>query len=179
MIPEFSSRDTIRKLWWLHDSFWHAALVRELGPEKANPFNLEATEKTARMLTNMLLREGVIRRPDNIRQLMEVFKAVWKNAFFNELYIDEPIEYKENRALWVGRRCHAYDSLKRAGLLSGYQCGCHALRNGVMRALRLKPLHSIEESLVKGDGRCVIRLVFVPFTPKPFLSEGSTSSFES
>jgi hypothetical protein len=34
------------------------------------------------------------------------------------------------------------------------------VRNGVMRALRLKPLHEIKESLVKGDGRCVIEITF-------------------
>lgn len=27
-IPEFASVDTLRRLWWLHDSFWHAALVK-------------------------------------------------------------------------------------------------------------------------------------------------------
>ena len=160
MIREFSSRETIRKLWWLHDSFWHGALIREVGPERASQLNQEVTEKIFRMMTNTLLREGVIRRPQNIRDLMEVFRVVWKNAFFDELYIHEPIEYSGNRARWTGSRCHAYDSLKRADLLAGYRCGCHALRNGVMKALRLKPLHSIEESLVRGDGRCVIRLAF-------------------
>jgi len=34
-IPEFPSVDTLRKLWWLHDSFWHAALVKELGFEQS------------------------------------------------------------------------------------------------------------------------------------------------
>jgi len=40
-IPEFASVDTLRRLWWLHDSFWHAALVKELGFEQANRINLE------------------------------------------------------------------------------------------------------------------------------------------
>jgi hypothetical protein len=32
-IPEFQSVDTLRRLWWLHDSFWHAEgeEVREKG----------------------------------------------------------------------------------------------------------------------------------------------------
>lgn len=30
-IPEFASVDTLRRLWWLHDSFWHAALVKGHG----------------------------------------------------------------------------------------------------------------------------------------------------
>jgi hypothetical protein len=40
-IPEFQSIDTVRRLWWLHDSFWHAALVKELGFERANRINAE------------------------------------------------------------------------------------------------------------------------------------------
>lgn len=159
-LEEFRSKDTIKRLWWLHDSFWHAALVKEMGPERANRFNLEVSEKIFRMLTNMLLREGVIRRPNSIQELMQIFKTVWKNAFFDDLYIDEPIEYEGNTALWIGSQCHAFDSLKRADLLSGYECGCKALRNGVMKALRLKPLHDIKESLIKEDGRCVIQLTF-------------------
>lgn len=159
-VEEFRSKDTIRRLWWLHDSFWHAALIKEMGHEKANRFNLEVSEKIFRMLTNRLLREGIIQRPNSIQELMQVFKTVWKNAFFDDLYVHEPIEYKGNTAVWVGTRCHAFDSLKRAGLLSGYECGCQALRNGVMKALRLKPLHEIKESLPKGDRRCVIQLTF-------------------
>ena len=159
-LQEFRSRDTIRRLWWLHDSFWHAALIKELGPEEANRFNLEVSEKIFRMLTNMLLRERIIQRPDSIQDLMQIFKVVWKNAFFDELYIHEPIEFKGNTAVWIGTRCHAFDSLNRAGLLSGYTCGCQALRNGVMKPLRLEPLHQIKESLAKGDGRCVIELTF-------------------
>jgi len=159
-LEEFNARDTVRKLWWLHDSFWHGALIKELGPEEANRFNLGVSEKIFRMLTNMLLRERIIQRPGSIQDLMQVFKVVWKNAFFDDLYIHELIEYKGNTAVWIGTRCHAYDSLKRAGLLSGYECGCQALRNGVMKALRLKPLHRIKENLIKGDGRCVIELTF-------------------
>jgi len=161
-LNEFKSRDSIKKLWWLHDSFWHAALVKEMGAEKANRFNLEATEKVFRMLTIMLLREKIIRRPASIRDLMEIFKTVWKNAFFDDLYIDEPIEYRGNTAIWIGTQCHAFDSLKKADLLSGYECGCQALRNGVMKALRLEPSHEIKESLVRGDSRCVIELSLDP-----------------
>jgi len=159
-LKEFGSKDTIRRLWWLHDSFWHAALVREMGHEGANRFNLEATEKIFRMLTNMLLRERLIKRPGSIQELMQIFKTVWKNAFFDDLYINDPVSYEENSALWIGSRCHAFESLKRADLLQGYACGCHALRNGVMKALGLKPLHEIKESLVKGDSRCVIQVTF-------------------
>jgi hypothetical protein len=159
-LQEFRSKNTLRKLWWLHDSFWHAALIREMGPEEANRINLEVSEKIFRMLTNMLLRERIIQRPDSIQDLMQIFKVVWKNAFFDDLYIHEPIEYKGNTAVWIGTRCHAFDSLNRAGLLSGYECGCQALRNGVMKALRLKPLHQIRENLIRGDDRCVIELSF-------------------
>ena len=45
-------------------------------------------------------------------------------------------------------------------MTKGYACGCQAIRKGVMKALRLKPIHSIEESLVNGDGRCVIKFSF-------------------
>jgi len=62
-IPSFKSDDTLKKLWWLHDSFWHAALIRELGPDRANEFNLEVSEKLFRMLTNTLLREKSLQRP--------------------------------------------------------------------------------------------------------------------
>jgi len=161
-IPSFKSDDTLKKLWWLHDSFWHAALIRELGPDRANEFNLEVSEKLFRMLTNTLLREKSLQRPRSIQDLMFVFKSVWKNAFFENLYVNDPIEYSGNTAIWTGTRCHAYDSLKRAGLMEGYECGCQALRNGVMKALRLKPLHEIKESLVKGDERCVIEITFSP-----------------
>ena len=29
-IPRFKSKDTTNKLWWLHDSFWHAEAFKEL-----------------------------------------------------------------------------------------------------------------------------------------------------
>ena len=161
-IPEFQSVDTLRRLWWLHDSFWHAALVKELGFERANQINLEVAEKLFRMMTNQLLRERVIQRPRSIQVLMTIFKIVWKNAFFDALYINEPIAYDGDTAVWVGSRCHVYDSLIKANMLDGYECGCQALRNGVMKALRLKPLHEIKESLVSGDGRCVIEITFSP-----------------
>ena len=161
-LPELSSKDALKKLWWLHDSFWHAAVVRELGVERANQLNLEVSEKISRMLTIMLLREKIIRRPISIQELMGVFKVFWKNAFFDELYVNEPIEYGEEAAVYAGTRCHAYSSLSKAGMLDGYECGCQAVRNGVMKALRLNPLHEIKESLVKGDGRCVIRITFSP-----------------
>jgi hypothetical protein len=165
-IPEFASVDTLRKLWWLHDSFWHAALVKELGFEQANRLNLEAGEKIFRMMTNQLLREKMIKRPRSIQDLMPIFRAVWKNAFFDGLYIDEPVTYKGNTAVWIGSKCHAYEAVRKGRLLDGYECGCQAVRNGVMKALRLKPLHFIKESLVKGDGRCVVVTTFVPITSK-------------
>jgi hypothetical protein len=162
LIREFKSSETLNRLWWLHDSFWHAELAREVGPDLANRFNLVASEKIFRMLTIMLLREKIIHRPRSIQELMFVFKTVWKNAFFDELYINEPTEYEVDTALWTGTRCHVYDSLRRANLLEGYECGCRALRNGVMKALRLKPIHEIRESLVKGDSRCLIEITFSP-----------------
>ena len=165
-IPEFKSVDTLRKLWWLHDSFWHATLVKELGFERANRINLQAAEKLFRMMTNQLLREKLIERPRSIQDLMPVFRAVWKNAFFGGLYIDEPVTFHGNTAIWIGSRCHVYEAIKKARMLAGYECGCQAVRNGVMKALRLKPLHEIKESLVKGNGRCVVETTFVPLTDK-------------
>lgn len=156
------SRDTLKRFWWLHDSFWHAALVRELGHETANRINLAVAERFFRMMTYQLLRQGLIQRPRSIQELMGVFRVVWKNAFFDDLYVEEPIYYEGETATWIGMRCHVYESISRAGMLAGYACGCQAVRNGVMRALRLRPLHEIKESLVKGDGRCVIVTTFAP-----------------
>jgi len=161
-IPELTSRDSLTKLWWLHDSFWHAALVKKVGLEQANQINLEVTEKLFRMMTNRLLREKVIQRPRSIQDLLSIFKVVWKNAFFDNLYINEPIHYDGDTAIWTGSQCHVYDSLKKANMLEGYTCGCQSVRNGVMKALRLKPLHDIKESLVRGHGRCVIEITFSP-----------------
>jgi len=161
-IRELKPDDTRNKLWWLHDSFWHAEIVKELGPDLANRLNLAVSEKIFRMLTITLLRERIIQRPRSIQELMFVFKTVWKNAFFDGLYINEPINYEGDTAIWTGTRCHAYDSLSKANMLEGYECGCQALRNGVMKALRLKPIHEIKQSLAKGDGRCIIKITFSP-----------------
>ena len=162
LIQKFKSNETLNRLWWLHDSFWHAAIIKELGPDRANRLNLEVSEKIFRMLTITLLREKIIERPRSIQELMSIFKTVWKNAFFDELYINEPIAYERNTATWTGSRCHVYESLRKANMLEGYECGCQALRNGVMKALHLKPIHEIKESLFKGDGRCVIKVTFCP-----------------
>ena len=96
----------MNKLWWFHDSFWHAALIRELGLDQANRLNLEVSEKIFRMITLTLLREKSIQRPRSIHELMFVFKTVWKNAFFDELYINEPITYDGDTAIWTGKQCH-------------------------------------------------------------------------
>jgi len=100
LIKRFKSNETVNKLWWFHDSFWHAALVRELGPDRANRLNLEVSEKIFRMITLTLLREKIIQRPRSIHELMFVFKTVWKNAFFDELYINEPITYDRDIRLF-------------------------------------------------------------------------------
>jgi len=152
--------DEIKKLWWLHDSFWHASLMREFGPEKANRINLETNERLFRMLTMMLLKKGLIKKPESIEDLMGIFKTIWKTCFFDDMYVNEPITFDGNTATWTGCECNAYESISRADLISDYECGCKAIRNGVMKALRLKPLHTIEESLVNGNGRCVVKLVF-------------------
>ncbi len=70
--------------------------------------------------------------------------------------------FEGNVATWTGHQCNAYDSLNAAKMTKGYACGCQAIRNGVMKALRLKPIHSIEESLIDGDDRCVIKFSFDP-----------------
>ena len=71
------------------------------------------------MITLTLLREKIIQRPSSIQELMFVFKTVWKNAFFDELYINEPITYEEDTAIWTGSQCHAYGSLSEAPRLVG------------------------------------------------------------
>ncbi|GEM_PF-1138560 len=165
-LAEFKERDSLKRLWWIHDSFWHAALVRRLGPQEAGRINLEVNEKSFRMITNTLLRKKVIQRPNSIEDLMNIFRVIWKNVFFDDLYIHDPIEIQGDTAVWTGTRCHAYDSLKKAGMLAGYICGCQGLRNGVMKALHLKPLHEIKESLITGHGRCVVTVTFAP-TDRP------------
>ncbi len=148
-IPEFASVDTLRKLWWLHDSFWHAALVKELGFEQANRINLAAAEKLFRMMTNQLLKQKVIKRPRSIQDLFPIFRVVWKNAFFDGLYIDEPVAYKGNTAVWIGSRCHAYESVRKARLLEGYECGCQAVRSA--SALYVNLIEGMSQSDKRGD----------------------------
>ncbi len=154
--------NTAKKLWWLHDSYWHATVVRELGEEKANKLNLEANERFFRKYTLMLLKSRQIKRPESIEDLVSIFKKVWATCFFDEMYLNEPITIEGNEATWTGRECHAHDSLQAGKMTEGYACGCQALRNGVMKALRLHPVHFIEESLVQGNGRCIIKFSFVP-----------------
>ena len=160
--PDLNTLDDIKKLWWLHDSFWHATMVREFGHERANTLNLEANERFFRMLTLRLLKQGVITRPESIRDLMDIFKTIWSTCFFDEMYIHDPISYEGNTATWIGKDCHAYNSLTQGKMTDGYSCGCQAIRNGVMKALRLKNAHSIEKSLIRGDGQCVIKIHFEP-----------------
>lgn len=151
-----------KKMWWLHDSYWHATMVRELGEKRANELNLEANERFFRKYTLMLLRSKQIERPQNIQDLMAIFKEVWANCFFDDMYLHEPITFDGNEATWTGTSCHAFDSLSNAKMTQDYACGCQAVRSGVMKALRLNPNHTIEESLINGDGRCVIKLRFEP-----------------
>lgn len=158
-----SLRDTLnetKKLWWLHDSYWHATVVRELGEKRANELNLEANERFFRKYAQMLLRSRVISRPENITELMDIFRLIWADCFFDDMYVHDPIAIEGDEAVWVGRHCHAFTSLDKGNMTEGYACGCQAIRNGVMKALNLKPLHAIEKSLVAGDGQCVIRLKF-------------------
>ena len=152
--------NTVKKLWWLHDSYWHATMVKEFGPETASRLNLDANEKFFRKYTLLLLKAKEIKRPENIEELMDIFRLVWKRCFFDDMYINEPITYEENVATWIGDECNAFSSLSSAKMTEGYSCGCQAIRNGVMKALKLKPVHSIEESLVRGDSRCVIKIAF-------------------
>jgi hypothetical protein len=76
LIREFKSNDIVKRLWWLHDSFWHAEIIKELGLDRANQLNLKISEKIFRMLTITLLREKIIERPHSIQELMVVFKSL-------------------------------------------------------------------------------------------------------
>ncbi len=60
--------DNLKKMWWLHDSYWHATTVRELGVPHANKLNLEANEQFFRKYTLMLLKSGQISKPNNIEE---------------------------------------------------------------------------------------------------------------
>jgi hypothetical protein len=154
--------NTLKKLMWLHDSYWHASAVHEIGPERANRLNLAANQRFFRKYTLMLLKTGAIKRPRSVEELMAVFKKIWKDCFFDDMYVNEPVSFDGNRATWTGSHCNAFDSLSKAGMTGEYVCGCQAIRDGVMKALRLKPIHSIEKSLVRGDGCCVISFTFDP-----------------
>lgn len=154
--------NTTKKLLWLHDSYWHATMVQEFGEEKANQLNLKANERFFRKYTLMLLKTGAIKRPESIEDLAAIFKLIWKNCFFDDMYVNEPMTFKGNTATWKGCKCNAFDSLSRAGMTKGYACGCQAIRNGAMKALRLKPIHEIEKSLISGDDCCVITFTFEP-----------------
>lgn len=154
--------NTTKKLWWLHDSYWHATMVKEFGEEKANELNLATAERFFRKYTLLLLKSKEIQRPQSIEDLVEIFQLIWKNCFFDEMYIHEPVTIDGNQATWTGRQCHAYDSLKAAKMTKGYACGCQAIRNGVMKALKLKNIHSIKQSLIEGDEQCVIQFSFEP-----------------
>ncbi len=74
-------RNQVKKLWWLHDSYWHATMVREFGEEKANQLNLEAAERFFRKYTLMMLKSGRIKRPQSIEDLMEIFRTIWADCF--------------------------------------------------------------------------------------------------
>lgn len=152
----------VKKLLWLHDSYWHATAVRELGEAQANKLNLEANELFFRKYTLMLLKSGQIQKPENIEDLVAIFRKIWANCFFDEMYVHEPVTVNGNEATWIGQQCSAFASLQAGKMTAGYACGCQALRNGVMKALRLEPVHAIVESLVNGDERCVIKFSFVP-----------------
>lgn len=154
--------NSTKKLWWLHDSYWHATVINEFGAEQASRLNLEANKRFFRRYTQMLLKSGTIQRPESIDDLVVIFKKIWETCFFDSMYLHEPMEIEGNTATWTGSRCSAYESLARAKMTDGYECGCQAIRNGVMKALRLKPIHSIDKSLIKGDGKCVIRFSFEP-----------------
>lgn len=162
MISQPEQLNTAKKLWWLHDSYWHATIVREFGAVKANRLNLEANERFFRKCTLMLLKSGKIQRPQSIEDLMEIFRIIWATCFFDGMYINEPVTFEGNEATWVGHQCSAYDSLRAAKMTKEYDCGCQAVRNGVMKALKLEPIHSIQESLINGDQRCVIKFSFSP-----------------
>lgn len=155
-----------KKLWWLHDSYWHATMVRELGEKRANELNLEANERFFRKYTLMLLRSKTIQRPQSIEDLMEIFRYIWATSFFDDMYVNEPVTFDGNTAIWTGTYCHAFNSLNSAKMTDGYACGCQAIRNGAMKALKLKPLHTIEKSLIAGDDQCVIRIAFEPLKKK-------------
>ncbi len=159
---DLNTLNEIKKLWWLHDTFWHATVIREFGAEKASSINLQSNERFFHMLTLRLLKKRIIKRPKSIQDLMGIFITVWETCFFDDMYINDPIEYNGNTATWIGSTCQAYDSLSRSNMVEGYVCGCQAIRNGVMKALRLKMAHSIEESLIAGDDKCVIKIHFEP-----------------
>jgi hypothetical protein len=157
-VPLSEEADLVRRAWWLHDATWYAIVARRYGAGAAAEINLEAVEKAVRGFVLQLRRQGALRPPTTPEELCDTFFLMWRLLFPGGAYLDTGFTVTGDEAVWIGTECHAFDQVRRAGMVQGYQCGCRAIRDGFARGLGISLEHSIEESLVRGDPRCVIRL---------------------
>lgn len=148
--------------WWLHDAHWFAAVAQRWGVEEANTINLQAIERAARGAVLQLRRQGVVAPPESLRDLERIFRTMWWLFFPGGMYQSGTFCYEEDEARYIGCECHAYEQVKRAGMLGSYRCGCAAFRDGVRKGLGARFEHEIAESLIGGQGRCVVRFRLEP-----------------
>lgn len=143
--------------WWLHDAHWFAAVARLGGEEMANQANLAAIERAARGAALQLRRRGIMSAPRTMEELERVFRIMWWLFFPEGLYQSSVFTHTGDGGEWCGTECHAFEQVRRGGHLAHYQCGCRAFREGIRKALGADFDHEIVESLMAGDGRCVVR----------------------
>lgn len=150
-------RDFAQTNWWLHDAHWYAAVAARWGAEEANSVNLQAVERAARGAVLQLRRRGLVAAPVTWAELERTFRLMWALFFPDGGYQSGTFHFEGDVGEWVATECHAYRQVKRAGLQNEYRCGCAAFRDGVRRGLGAAYEHEIVESLMRGDGRCVVR----------------------
>lgn len=153
----YEEKEFAQKNWWLHDAYWFTAVARACGMEAANTANLEATERAARSAALQLRKRGLLGVPRTAAELERTFRVMWGLFFPDGLYQESEFVWEGDRGEWSCTQCHAYEQVRRGGLLASYRCGCQAFREGVRKGLRAGFSHSIAESLVRGDPRCLVR----------------------
>jgi hypothetical protein len=156
-VPPDEEADLVRGTWWLHDACWFASVARRFGLAAANEVNQETLEKTVRGMVLQLRRRGILSPPASLEELCDSFYLVWRLLFPDGIYLDTTFEISGDVVEWVGHECQAYEQIRQAGWLKDYSCGCRAVRTGFARGMGIRLDHRIEESLVAGDGRCVVR----------------------
>ncbi len=158
-------RELLSKGWITHDAMWLYHVIQECGIEKAAKINVAAVDSMS-VIEIRRIQKALGYGKDPITDFDALFRLMTEafgiiKADFMKFEFNAP-EKNVCEWKWADGKCFAFEGVSGLGAIDGYKCGIikriEGWLNGLGVEYRMEP--SINECLMKNDGKCRGRFVF-------------------